>query len=48
VDDKTRLQLRALILQAPKAARGALAPAEAGGQLKFYLTEILIIARRPN
>jgi ubiquinone/menaquinone biosynthesis C-methylase UbiE len=48
VDDKTRMQLRALIQQAPKAALEALAPAEVGGQLKFYLTEILIFARKPE
>jgi ubiquinone/menaquinone biosynthesis C-methylase UbiE len=48
VDERTRLQLRALILQAPKAAREALAPANVGGQLKFYLTEILVVARKPK
>jgi ubiquinone/menaquinone biosynthesis C-methylase UbiE len=47
VDARTRLQLRALLLQAPAAAREALAPAEAGGQLKFTLTEILVVARKP-
>ena len=46
VDAKIRLQLRALMLQAPKAARDTLAPAEVGGQLKFYLTEILVVARK--
>jgi ubiquinone/menaquinone biosynthesis C-methylase UbiE len=48
VDGRTRLQLRALIQQAPRAALEALAPAEVGGQLKFYLTEILVIARKPG
>jgi ubiquinone/menaquinone biosynthesis C-methylase UbiE len=47
VDARTRLQLRALLLQAPAAAREALAPAQAGGQLKFTLTEILVVARKP-
>ena len=43
----TRTQLRALFLQAPVAARLALAPEAVGDNLKFFLTEILLLARKP-
>jgi ubiquinone/menaquinone biosynthesis C-methylase UbiE len=46
VDPHTKTQLRALFLQAPAAARLALAPEEASDKLKFYLTEILVLARK--
>ena len=46
VDEKTRQQLRLLMLQAPKAAREALAPEEVGGALKFYLSEVLVMGRK--
>ena len=48
VREPTRGQLRALILQAPAAAREALAPSMESGQLKFYLTEILVVAHKPE
>ena len=41
-------QLRVMLLQAPTAARAALAPEAAGDQLKFYLTEILLLAQKPG
>lgn len=40
-------QLRVLLLQAPAAARAALAPEIVGDQLKFYLTEIMLVAHKP-
>ena len=47
VPEKTKDQLRVLILQAPQAARSALAPEEAGGKLKLYLTEVFVVASKP-
>jgi len=46
VDEKTRTQLRVLMLQAPAAARAELAPEEAGGKLRFYLTEVMVVGRK--
>jgi ubiquinone/menaquinone biosynthesis C-methylase UbiE len=43
VDEHTKLQLRVLIEQAPRAAREALAPEVAGDKLKFYLTEVMVV-----
>ncbi|MCC7361753.1 MAG: class I SAM-dependent methyltransferase [Anaerolineales bacterium] len=40
-------QLRVMLLQAPAAAREALAPANVEGRLKFYLTEIMLLAQKP-
>ncbi len=48
VDPHTKTQLRALMLQAPASARAALAPEVAGDRLKFYLTEILVLAHKPS
>jgi ubiquinone/menaquinone biosynthesis C-methylase UbiE len=48
VDEHRRDQLRTLILQAPAAARAALAPQVVGGALKFTLTEVLIVAHKPG
>jgi len=47
VDPHTKTQLRTLFLQAPAAASAALAPEVLDGRLKFYLTEILLLARKP-
>jgi ubiquinone/menaquinone biosynthesis C-methylase UbiE len=47
VDERRRAQVRLLILQAPAAARAALAPEITGGALKFRLTEVLVVARKP-
>jgi ubiquinone/menaquinone biosynthesis C-methylase UbiE len=47
VDDHTKTQLRALMLQAPAAARLALSPEVLGDRLRFFLTEILILAHKP-
>jgi len=47
VDGKRRAQLRVMLLQAPAAAREALAPEMVGGALKFQLTEVLLIAKSP-
>ena len=46
VDEQRRDQLRVLLLQAPAAARKALAPRMVGGALKFQLTEVLVIANK--
>jgi ubiquinone/menaquinone biosynthesis C-methylase UbiE len=48
VDEQHRAQLRVLLLQAPAPARAALAPQVVGGALKFKLTEVLVIARKPS
>jgi ubiquinone/menaquinone biosynthesis C-methylase UbiE len=48
VDEKRRAQLRGLLLQAPAAAREALAPELVGGALKFTLTEVLLIGRKTS
>jgi ubiquinone/menaquinone biosynthesis C-methylase UbiE len=40
-------QLRVLLRQAPAAARAALAPEVVGDKLKFYLSEIMLIAHKP-
>jgi ubiquinone/menaquinone biosynthesis C-methylase UbiE len=48
VDERRRAQVRLLILQAPAAARAALAPEIAGGALKFKLTEVLVVACKPG
>jgi ubiquinone/menaquinone biosynthesis C-methylase UbiE len=42
VDTRTKLQLRVLIEQAPRAALAALAPEVVGAKLKFYLTELMV------
>jgi ubiquinone/menaquinone biosynthesis C-methylase UbiE len=42
-----KTQLRVLMLQAPAPALAALAPEPNGDKLRFYLTEILILARKP-
>ena len=47
VDAQRSAQVRFLILQAPAAARAALAPEVVGGALKFKLTEVLVVARKP-
>jgi ubiquinone/menaquinone biosynthesis C-methylase UbiE len=46
VDEKTRTQLRVMLLQAPEPAREALAPEIVGGKLRFYLTEVLVVASK--
>ncbi len=48
VGDKTRQQLQVLIEQAPAPALAALAPEMQGDKLKLYLTEVFIVARKPN
>jgi len=48
VDERRRAQMRVLLLQAPTAAREALAPQVVGGALKFRLTEVLIVASKPR
>jgi SAM-dependent methyltransferase len=48
VDEKTRLQLRVLIEQAPAPALAALAPEIQGEKLKLYLTEVFVVARKPH
>jgi len=48
VDERVRAQLRVLLLQAPAPARAALQPQVVGGALKFNLTEVLVIARKPG
>jgi ubiquinone/menaquinone biosynthesis C-methylase UbiE len=40
-------QLRVLLRQAPAAAREALAPEVVGDKLKFYLSEIMVVAHKP-
>jgi ubiquinone/menaquinone biosynthesis C-methylase UbiE len=47
VDEGTRARLREALLSATGAAREALRPEPAGAKLRFYLSEILIVARRP-
>jgi SAM-dependent methyltransferase len=47
VGEKTRQQLRVLMLQAPREALEALSPVESGASLKFYLSEVLILGQRP-
>jgi hypothetical protein len=47
LDEKLRTQLRVMLLQAPAPAREALAPGVVSGRLKFYLTEVLIVGRKP-
>jgi SAM-dependent methyltransferase len=46
VDDKTKDQLRILILQAPAPALAALAPETTGAKLKLFLTEVFLVGRR--
>ena len=46
VDEKTKDQLRVLILQAPASALAALAPEAAGGKVRFYLTEVFVVGRK--
>jgi SAM-dependent methyltransferase len=48
VSDATKAELRKMLLEAPSAAREALAPEEADGALRFYLDEILISGSRPR
>jgi hypothetical protein len=38
--------LRVMLLQAPEPAREALAPETVGGKLRFYLTEVLVVAKK--
>jgi SAM-dependent methyltransferase len=40
-------QLRVLLLQAPAPALAALAPEVSGDKLKFFLTEMLVLGRKP-
>ena len=47
VEPQRAAQVRLLILQAPAAARAALAPEVIGGALKFKLTEVLVVAHKP-
>ncbi len=47
VDELRRQQLRLLLTQAPAPALAALEPRMTGGALKFTLSEILVVARRP-
>jgi hypothetical protein len=46
VDEKTKDQLRVLILQAPTPALAALTPEASGARLKLYLTEVFLVGRR--
>jgi ubiquinone/menaquinone biosynthesis C-methylase UbiE len=46
VDEKTKLQLRVLLQHAPAPAREALGPEFVADKITFYLTEILIAAKR--
>ncbi len=46
VDEKTKDQLRVLILQAPAPALAALAPEAAGGGVKLWLTEVFVVGRK--
>lgn len=48
VDEKTKDQLRVLILQAPQPALAYLAPEANGRQLKLYLTEVLVVGDKPE
>jgi ubiquinone/menaquinone biosynthesis C-methylase UbiE len=48
VPEPVKTQLRVMLLQAPEAARAALAPEVVGEALKFYLTEVLILAHKPG
>jgi len=45
--DGTRARLRTLLLDAPAGAREFLAPRTEGGRLRFTLTEIILIGRKP-
>ncbi len=47
VSEPVKDQLRVLLLQAPASALAALAPEVVGGQLKLYLTEVMLIAHKP-
>jgi ubiquinone/menaquinone biosynthesis C-methylase UbiE len=40
-------QLRVMLMHAPASAQAALAPTIVGDKLKFYLTEIMLVARKP-
>jgi ubiquinone/menaquinone biosynthesis C-methylase UbiE len=46
VDERRQAQLRVMLAQSPASARAALAPEFAGAAVKFYLTEVLLIARK--
>jgi ubiquinone/menaquinone biosynthesis C-methylase UbiE len=48
VAEPVKTQLRVLLLQAPDAARATLAPESRGGRLRFYLTEVLVLGRKPE
>ena len=48
VAEPVRKKLRAMLNDAPPIAREALAPEERGGALGFYLSEVLILGRRPS
>lgn len=48
VDEKTKDQLRVLILQAPQPALAALAPQPNGRQLKLHLTEVFVVGVKPE
>ncbi len=46
VDGETKAALRRMLADVPPAARDALSPESSGAGLKFYLTEILLVADR--
>lgn len=46
--EETIEELRGMFDRAPAAAKEALAPEMRGGKLRFYLTEILVVALRPR
>ena len=48
VTEPVKARLRAMVEEAPPSAREALAPDLREGKLGFYLSEILILGRRPS
>ena len=48
VEETVKAKLRVMLEEAPTAAREALAPDVRDGALGFYLSEILILGRRPS
>ena len=47
VDDTTKAELRVMLRNAPPSVFWELAPEESGGKLRFYLTEVLLVADLP-
>ena len=47
VDETTKAELRGMLRKAPPSALRELAPDESAGTLRFYLTEVLLVADLP-